>query len=171
MDTQAVIFDLDGVLVHTDRFHYLAWKRISDEKGIYFDETINRRLRGVSRMESLEIILERYSGPALSDKEKDVLEEVTRIMLDIEQIGCTACKNCCDGCPMKISIPDVFRAINTMTLYDEDFRPRAYYNGIVNTGRGKASDCIACGQCESVCPQHLPIIELLKKAAEKLDNQ
>lgn len=73
MDTQAVIFDLDGVLVHTDRFHYLAWKRISDEKGIYFDETINGRLRGVSRMESLEIILERYTGPALSDKEKEEL--------------------------------------------------------------------------------------------------
>ncbi len=73
MDTQAVIFDLDGVLVHTDRFHYLAWKKISDEMGIYFDEQINARLRGVSRMESLEIILERYTGPALSDKEKEEL--------------------------------------------------------------------------------------------------
>ena len=73
MDTEAVIFDLDGVLVHTDRFHYLAWKRISDEKGIYFDEKINQRLRGVSRMESLEIILERYEGPALSTEEKEEL--------------------------------------------------------------------------------------------------
>ncbi len=73
MDTQAVIFDLDGVLVHTDRFHYLAWKKISDEKGIYFDEQINQRLRGVSRMESLEIILERYTGPQLSPEEKTAL--------------------------------------------------------------------------------------------------
>ncbi len=73
MDTEAVIFDLDGVLVHTDRFHYLAWKRISDEKGIYFDEKINQRLRGVSRMESLEIILERYDGPELSPEEKEEL--------------------------------------------------------------------------------------------------
>ncbi|MCR5688602.1 MAG: beta-phosphoglucomutase [Lachnospiraceae bacterium] len=75
MDIQAVIFDLDGVLVHTDRFHYLAWKQISDDMGVYFDEKINRRLRGVSRMESLEIILERYEGPALSDAEKKALAE------------------------------------------------------------------------------------------------
>ncbi len=75
MDIEAVIFDLDGVLVHTDRFHYLAWKQISDEKGIYFDEEINQRLRGVSRMESLEIILERYNGPALTDEEKTALAE------------------------------------------------------------------------------------------------
>ena len=51
MGCEAVIFDLDGVLVHTDRFHYLAWKQLSDERGIYFDEEINRRLRGVSRDE------------------------------------------------------------------------------------------------------------------------
>lgn len=56
---RAVIFDLDGVLVTTDNAHYLAWKRMADEEGIYFDRTINERLRGVSRMESLAIILER----------------------------------------------------------------------------------------------------------------
>ena len=56
---KAVIFDLDGVIVSTDGFHYRAWKAMADNEGIYFDETINNRLRGVSRMESLEIILER----------------------------------------------------------------------------------------------------------------
>ncbi len=56
---KAFIFDLDGVLVSTDRYHYAAWKSIADEEGIYFDETINNRLRGVSRRESLKIILER----------------------------------------------------------------------------------------------------------------
>ncbi|MCR4657885.1 MAG: beta-phosphoglucomutase [Lachnospiraceae bacterium] len=75
MDAQAVIFDLDGVLVHTDRFHYLAWKALADEKGIYFDEEINQRLRGVSRMESLEIILERYEGAPLSAEEKERMAE------------------------------------------------------------------------------------------------
>ena len=107
---------------------------------------------------------------ALSEEEKAVIDEVTKIMLDIPQIGCTACKYCCDGCPMNISIPDVFRAVNTMTLYNEDFRPRAFYNGIVKSGKGRASDCIACGQCEGVCPQHLPIIDLMKEAAGKLDT-
>jgi len=65
-----VIFDLDGVLVFTDRFHYQAWKKMADSIGVYFDETINNRLRGVSRMDSLEIILERYEGEPLSDGRK-----------------------------------------------------------------------------------------------------
>jgi beta-phosphoglucomutase len=55
----AVIFDLDGVIVTTDECHYEAWKRMADEEGIYFEHSINERLRGVSRMESLRIILER----------------------------------------------------------------------------------------------------------------
>ena len=67
---KAAIFDLDGVIVFTDKFHYLAWKKMADGMGVYFDETINNRLRGVSRMDSLEIILERYEGPALSDERK-----------------------------------------------------------------------------------------------------
>ncbi len=72
---QAVIFDLDGVLVTTDEGHYLAWQRVASEAGIPFDRTINQRLRGVSRMESLEILLERapreYTEPekrALADR-------------------------------------------------------------------------------------------------------
>ena len=59
MKREAVIFDLDGVIVSTDECHYQAWKRLADEEGIYFDREINLRLRGVSRMDCLEIILER----------------------------------------------------------------------------------------------------------------
>lgn len=70
---RAVIFDLDGVLCHTDKYHYLAWKQIADRLGIYFDEQINNRLRGVSRMESLNIILEKYTGPLLSNEDKERL--------------------------------------------------------------------------------------------------
>lgn len=69
MKYQAVIFDLDGVLVHTDRYHYLAWKTIADELGVTFDEKINNRLRGVSRMACLEIVLETYDEP-LTDEQK-----------------------------------------------------------------------------------------------------
>ncbi len=58
---KAVIFDLDGVIVTTDNCHYLAWKKMADKEGIYFDREINERLRGVSRMESLDIILEKAS--------------------------------------------------------------------------------------------------------------
>ena len=65
-----VIFDLDGVIVSTDNCHYLAWKRMADEEGIYFDRTINERLRGVSRMESLEIILERAQRTYTDDEKQ-----------------------------------------------------------------------------------------------------
>ena len=69
---QAVIFDLDGVLVTTDNSHYEAWKQMADEEGIYFDRDINQRLRGVSRMESLEIILER-AEKTYTNEEKTAL--------------------------------------------------------------------------------------------------
>ena len=69
---KAVLFDLDGVIVSTDRCHYRAWKRMADEEGIYFDEKINDRLRGVSRMASLEIVLERASR-SYTDDEKAAL--------------------------------------------------------------------------------------------------
>ncbi|MCI6998254.1 MAG: beta-phosphoglucomutase [Eubacterium sp.] len=73
---KAFIFDLDGVIVFTDKFHYQAWKQMADKMGIYFDENINNRLRGVSRAESLEIILERYEGEPLSCERKlELMEE------------------------------------------------------------------------------------------------
>ena len=70
MSLQAIIFDLDGVICFTDEYHYRAWKSLADKLGVPFDRTVNNRLRGVSRMASLEIILERYNGPALSDEDK-----------------------------------------------------------------------------------------------------
>ena len=73
---KGLIFDLDGVLLSTDRFHFLAWKKLADRMGIGFTEKDNERLRGVSRMESLEIILERYTGPALSAGEKTELATI-----------------------------------------------------------------------------------------------
>ena len=106
----------------------------------------------------------------LTEKEMELVQEVRSIMLNVPQIGCTACRYCTDGCPMHIPIPDVFRAVNTMTLYQEMFRPKAFYGGLVGQGYGRASDCIGGGQGEGVCPQHLPIISLLKDAAEKLDS-
>ena len=82
---KAFIFDLDGVIVSTDRYHYLAWKQTADGEEIYFDEKINDRLRGVSRMASLEIILERakrqYSEEekqALACKKNDLYRDLLR---------------------------------------------------------------------------------------------
>ena len=74
MKIEAVIFDLDGVIVSTDECHYRAWKKTADEEGIYFDRKINDRLRGVSRMDSLEIVLERAER-LYTDEEKVELAE------------------------------------------------------------------------------------------------
>lgn len=71
---KGIIFDLDGVICFTDVYHFLAWKTLADEEGIYFDEEINNRLRGVSRMESLDIILER-ANRVYSEEEKMLLAE------------------------------------------------------------------------------------------------
>lgn len=72
---KGIIFDLDGVLLSTDRFHYLAWKQMADRMGIPFTEKDNERLRGVSRMESLEIVLSLSTDPglSLSEEEKQIL--------------------------------------------------------------------------------------------------
>lgn len=70
MKYQAVIFDLDGVICFTDEFHYQAWKKMADSIQVPFNRMINNRLRGVSRMDSLEIILEQYTGEALSEERK-----------------------------------------------------------------------------------------------------
>ena len=76
MQYKAVIFDLDGVLVFTDKYHYLAWKKLADKLGIEFTEKDNDRLRGVSREESLDIILEKYKGEPISpEKKQEYLEE------------------------------------------------------------------------------------------------
>ncbi len=72
---KAIIFDLDGVICSTDEYHYLAWKELADGIEVPFDRSTNGRLRGVSRMESLNIILENYKGKTLSDQEKKALAE------------------------------------------------------------------------------------------------
>lgn len=74
MKLKGIIFDLDGVICFTDQYHYRAWKQMADQIGVYFDEKINNRLRGVSRMASLDIILER-STKQYSAAEKKILAE------------------------------------------------------------------------------------------------
>ena len=128
-------------------------------------------LSGMSTRDQMEDNLSTFRNfEPLSAEEKKTVEKVKTIMLNVPQIGCTSCRYCTPGCPMNISIPDVFRALNTMTLYGDVFRPKAFYGGVIGLGHGRASECIGCGQCEGVCPQHLPIISLLKEASSKLDT-
>ncbi len=126
-------------------------------------------LSGMSTEEQMDDNIRTFTTfePIAADEMK-IIDEVTDEILSIPQIGCTACKYCTDGCPMHISIPDVFRTINTLRRYPDDWRAKNFYSGVVSRG-GRAADCVGCGQCEGVCPQHLPIIDLLKEAAGILD--
>ena len=101
----------------------------------------------------------------LSDSEREVIGKAVEILDSIPTIPCTGCKYCVDGCPQKINIPAIFTAMNKHTLYNNLDSAKAEYGRVTKDG-GKASDCIQCGNCESHCPQHIEIIETLKKAAE-----
>ena len=104
----------------------------------------------------------------LSAGERAAVEKARDILLNANAVPCTACRYCCDGCPAGIVIPEVFRALNIERMYHDKGRAKNSYRAALDAGSAPASDCLRCGQCESVCPQHLGIIELLKEAAEKL---
>lgn len=83
MSIKAVIFDLDGVLVTTDELHYQGWKKLADREGIEFDRVINNRLRGVSRMASLEIILEKASRAYTQEEKEEMCTYKNNIYVDL----------------------------------------------------------------------------------------
>lgn len=128
-------------------------------------------LSGMSTEEQLSDNMATFTNfEPLNDEEKEAIEKVKAVMLRVELIGCTACKYCVDGCPMSISIPDVISAINNKRKFPGDMRPQFFYNGLADR-TAPASACIACGQCEGVCPQHLPIITIMQEAVEKFENK
>ena len=101
----------------------------------------------------------------LSQAEHKVIEDVLAEMAKVESIPCTNCKYCVEGCPMEIPIPQIFAARNKQLIYNQIERGQKDYENATKE-KGLASACVGCGQCEGVCPQHLPIIELLQKMAE-----
>ncbi|MBQ9424932.1 MAG: aldo/keto reductase [Erysipelotrichaceae bacterium] len=109
----------------------------------------------------------------LSEEEKEMCFKAAEIINSQIAVPCTGCRYCTEGCPMHICIPDYF------SLYNEDMREDLEHKGWtinfsnyhnLNREFGKASDCIECGQCEGVCPQHLPIIDLLKDVKRHFEH-
>lgn len=82
---KSIIFDLDGVICHTDHYHYLAWKMLADELGIQFDEQMNHMLRGVSRLESLEIILQQNQKQVASEEKQSLLTKKNELYVELLQ--------------------------------------------------------------------------------------
>ena len=107
----------------------------------------------------------------LTQQEQAVIAQVVDTINASIAIPCTGCAYCTEGCPMHIAIPKYFSLYNAdlQELKDKDFTSQGAYYDNLTLKFGKASDCIGCGQCESVCPQHLPIIENLKRVAKQFE--
>ncbi len=105
----------------------------------------------------------------LSETEKEAVTKVCAILRDKDLIPCTGCSYCTDGCPMQISIPNLFACMNNKKIWN-DWNSNFYYS-VHTKDRGKASDCIGCGRCERICPQGLSIRTLLKSVAESFEKK
>lgn len=104
----------------------------------------------------------------LNEKEFETIKKVADILKNLGGIPCTGCRYCVEGCPMKISIPDLFGCYNAKVQFND--WNSDYYYGVHTETNGKASDCIKCGKCEKICPQHLAIRKYLEMVKEKFEN-
>ena len=119
-------------------------------------------LSGMSNLDQMKDNLSFMTDMKKMDEHEYEVIKKAQAAIDADQsIACTKCRYCTKGCPMNIPIPDIFNVENRKKGQPE-FRSKREY-AIVTLNKGKASDCIACGQCEGACPQHLPIISLLEQ--------
>lgn len=133
-------------------------------------EGIRMVLSGMSNMEQMEDNLSYMKDfRPLDQQELEAIDQVREIFNSKHLIPCTACRYCTAGCPKKILIPDLFACMNMKKLF-QGWSADFYYNSIHTVGHGKASDCIKCGKCEKICPQHLPVRDLLEDVASEFEK-
>ena len=127
-------------------------------------------LSGMSNMEQMKDNLSYMRDfKPLNETELAAVKKVQEIFHKMNMIPCTACRYCVEGCPKQISIPDLFAIMNIKQLH-HDWNADYYYEEVHTAPGRRASDCLKCGKCEKICPQHLPIRKLLEEVAKEFDK-
>lgn len=129
-------------------------------------------LSGMSNMEQLmDNISYMKEFVPMNAEETELVHKAAEMIKDSIAIPCTGCSYCTEGCPMQIAIPDLFRVYNKSKRGEiSDVEADEEYRQLTESG-GKARECLACGQCQVACPQHLEIINYLKDVAKCMEKQ
>ena len=138
------------------------------------NEHVMMVLSGMSNMEQLQDNMSYMADfQPLNEEEQEIIRKAVEIINSGIEIPCTGCSYCTEGCPQNIAIPKYFSLYNAdlQECEEKGWKPQGEYYDRLTKTFGKASDCVECGQCESVCPQHLPVILHLKEVAARFEKE